>query len=211
MKLDGGAVCRVRLIGVDTPERNDSREDERHWAEIATRFAVCHLLGGRVRLTYDWEPKDRFGRTLAYVWTEKGELFNDRIIRQGFSSAFLVYRFREDYRALFKQAEAEARREGRGRWRTQELEILDVAQAGAHPGEYVTVRFRCSLVTDGRKYHFLWTADRRFQALVSKDIVWPRPAMSHFWGRELEVQGIVERQENLLKVYVFSGRQIKVR
>jgi len=212
VKLDrDGAVRRVRLIGVDTPERDDSREDERYWAELATRFAVHHLLGRRVSLSYDWEREDRYGRTLAYVWTERGELFNRRLILEGFSPAFLSYRFRKDYRTDFRRDEAEARREGRGRWRKEDPEALEVEQARGHAGEYGAVRFRCSRVTAGRRYHFLWTADSRFQALVSKNIAWPKPAASHFPGREWSVTGILEPEGNILKVYVLFPRQMAER
>jgi endonuclease YncB( thermonuclease family) len=54
---------RIRLIGVDTPETGDCFSAE------ATRY-VNELLpaGTRVRLVYDVQRLDAFGRTLAYVY-----------------------------------------------------------------------------------------------------------------------------------------------
>ena len=208
VKSGDGAVRRVRLIGVDTPERDDRRENERYWAQMAARFVVHRLLDKQVRLSYDWEREDRYGRTLAYVWTEDGELFNRSLIREGFSPAFLVYPYRPDYQKLFRQEEKEARREGRGMWGKQPPPAVDVEQAGGHLGEYLSVRFRCGRVTGGRNYVFLWTSDMKFQVLVSKEVAWPEPAESFFLGKELVVTGILEGPQEPFKVYVFFPRQI---
>ena len=203
-----GQARRVRLIGVDTPERDDRREVERYWAEMATRFVVFQLLDRKVRLGYDREREDRFGRTLAFVWTENGEFFNKRLVRCGFSSAFLTYPFRRDYQDLLRQAQSTAEREGQGRWGSSKPPAFDIASARGHLGEYVTVRFRCAHAVAGRKYYFLWTADRRFQVLVLNTIVQPQPAVTYFQGRELSVTGILEEQKGLLKMYVLFASQV---
>jgi len=202
-----GQARRVRLIGVDTPERDDRRESERYWAEMATRFVIDQLLDKKVRLGYDREREDRFGRTLAFIWTESGELFNERLVRRGLSAAFLTYPFRTDYQDLFRKAQVQAEREGQGRWNRQSPPAVDIAEAGGHLGDYVSVRFRCAHAVAGRKYFFLWPADKRFQVLVSNTIVWPLPAVTFFQGKELTVTGILEEQKGLLKLYVlFSGQ-----
>lgn len=206
--FDDGQARRVRLIGVDTPERDDRRLDERYWAEMATRFVVSQLLDRKVRLGYDREREDRFGRTLAYVWTGSGELFNERLVRRGFSSAFLTYPFRREHQDLLRRAQAQAEREGLGRWGRTRPTAVDVAGARGSLGEYVTVRFRCARAVAGRKYFFLWTADRRFQVLVLNTIVWPQPVVAYFQKRELSVTGILEEQKGLLKMYVLFAGQV---
>ena len=208
VKSGDGAVRRVRLIGVDTPERDDRRENERYWAQMATRFVVHRLLDKLVRLSYDWEREDRYSRTLAYVWTEDGELFNRSLIREGFSPAFLVYRYRPDYQKLFRQEEKDARRQGRGMWGKQAPPAVDVGQAGGRLGEYLSVRFRCGRVAGGRNYVFLWTSDMKFQVLISKGVAWPEPAESLFLGKELVVTGVLEGPRELFRVYVFFPHQI---
>jgi len=193
---------------VDTPERDDRRESERYWAEMATRFVVDQLLDKKVRLGYDREREDRFGRTLAFVWTEGGELFNERLIRRGLSAAFLTFPFRPDYQDLFRKAQGQAEREGQGRWNKKSPSALDLAAVRGHVGDYVSVRFRCAHAVAGRKYIFLWTADRSFQALVSNTIAWPQPPVIFFQGQELTVTGILEEQKGLLKLYVLFPRQV---
>ena len=67
-------VGRVRLIGVDTPETVDPRRPVEFFGREASAFTKRLLEGQRVRLEYDWERADRYGRTLAYVYLRDGML-----------------------------------------------------------------------------------------------------------------------------------------
>ena len=75
-------IGKVRLLGVDTPElAHDGRRAERG-AEEARKFTTGMVLGKKVRLEYDVDRLDKFGRTLAYVYTEKGEMLNRELLRK---------------------------------------------------------------------------------------------------------------------------------
>ncbi len=110
--LDGGE--RVRLIGVDTPETKDPRRPVEYFGREASAFTRQRVAGRRVRLEYDQTRRDRYGRTLAYVYLEDGTCLNAELIRQGYGHAYTKYPFRRlrEYVAL----EAEAREAGRGLW-----------------------------------------------------------------------------------------------
>jgi micrococcal nuclease len=60
------------------------------------------------------EHKDRYGRTLAYVFLDDGTLLNAEIIRQGYGHALTRYPFSrmEEFRRL----ERDAREQRRGLW-----------------------------------------------------------------------------------------------
>src|SRR4051812_32602570 len=67
VKLDGRSE-RVRYIGVDTPESVKPGVPVQCFAKAAAA-ENRRLVGGReVRLSYDAEARDRYGRRLAYVW-----------------------------------------------------------------------------------------------------------------------------------------------
>lgn len=110
--LEGGE--RVRLIGVDTPEMKDERESVRYLAKRAAVFLADLVTKQTVRLEYERERVDRFGRTLAYLYLEDGRCVNLEVISQGFGYAFTRYPFR--YKSRFKQAERDARQARRGLW-----------------------------------------------------------------------------------------------
>jgi len=80
----GGRETPVRLIGIDTPERDGPFTDEECFGARASRFTTDALGGRRVDLEFDVERTDRFDRTLAYIWVE-GSLFNERILREGYA------------------------------------------------------------------------------------------------------------------------------
>ena len=58
---------------------------------------------------------DKYGRTLAYVWTASGRLFNLDMIAEGYAHEYtydLPYRYQQDFRT----AEDNARTQERGMW-----------------------------------------------------------------------------------------------
>jgi endonuclease YncB( thermonuclease family) len=67
-----------------------------------------------VRLELDWQRKDRYGRTLAYVFLADGRLLNAEIIRQGYGHAYTKYPFQR--LEEFRQIQREARQAGRDVW-----------------------------------------------------------------------------------------------
>jgi micrococcal nuclease len=109
-----GALIDVRLIGVDTPETVHPSEPVECFGPAASRFTERALEGRRVRLTFDVEREDRFGRTLAYVWIGD-KLFNERLVREGFAT---VSTFPPNVRYVerFLAAQRFARNRDRGLW-----------------------------------------------------------------------------------------------
>jgi len=114
--VDG--VGTVRLIGVDTPETVDPRRPVQYFGKEASDFTKQLATGKHVRLDFDQDRTDRYGRTLAYVYLQpENLLLNAEIIRQGYGFAYTQFPFRmmEQFRAL----EREAREAGRGLWATR--------------------------------------------------------------------------------------------
>ncbi|MYK89824.1 MAG: thermonuclease family protein, partial [Acidobacteria bacterium] len=107
-------VGRVRLIGVDTPESVDPRRPVEFFGKEASAFTRRLVDGERVRLEYDWERTDRYGRTLAYVYLSDGTFVNAEIVRRGYGHAYTRFPFK--YLERFRQFEREARAAGRGLW-----------------------------------------------------------------------------------------------
>lgn len=105
---------RIRLIGVDTPEMKDKRPAVRALAQEAAAFVRRSVEGKPVSLEYDRAPRDRYGRTLAYVYLEDGMFLNAEIIRQGYGFAHTRFPFK--YLEEFRRLQREARDTHRGLW-----------------------------------------------------------------------------------------------
>lgn len=209
VKFSDGVERRVRLIGVDAPEIDDSREEVAFRAFLSRRFAFHHLYRRAVRLSYDFPSLDEHGRVLAYVWPETGRLFNEFIIRLGFASAFLKYPFRRDYQERFRAAEAEARRENRGFWRREPPPVVQEANARAHLGELVSVRFRCAGVSMRRPFLVLRSGGA-FEALVPLDRVALFTGVESCEGREVIVSGFLEEFSGRPQIVMSFPRQFRL-
>ena len=107
-------VGRVRLIGVDTPETVHPGRPVEFFGREASAFTKRLVGGKRVRLEYDQQRTDRYGRTLAYVHLPDGTFVNAEIIRRGYGHAYTRFPFK--YLERFRGLERDARRAGRGLW-----------------------------------------------------------------------------------------------
>lgn len=80
---------RIRLVGVDTPETKDPRKPVQCFGKEASEF-TGRLRGRTVHLTYDVERRDRYGRTLAYVWLDDGSHFNLILAEEGYAQPLTI-------------------------------------------------------------------------------------------------------------------------
>ena len=117
--IDGDTVVlerigKVRLIGVDTPETVDPRRPVQRYGEEASDFTRRLVDGKRVRVEYDWERKDKYNRTLAYLYLLDGTFVNAEIVRQGYGFAYTRFPFK--HLQAFRRYEREAREHDRGLW-----------------------------------------------------------------------------------------------
>ena len=101
---------KVRLIGIDSPER----EQPPFGSEA--QQALRHMLptGSTVRLEYDVESTDQYGRLLAYVWLGS-TLVNEAMIRDGWAVLYTVPP-NVKYAERLGRAQSEARAGGAGLW-----------------------------------------------------------------------------------------------
>ena len=106
---------RIRVIGVDTPESVAPNQPDEPYGEEASDFAKHHLDGETVRLAGDAEPRDRYGRMLAYVWLEDGTFWNALLVAEGYAQQLTIPP-NVTYERLVRRLAAEARREDRGLW-----------------------------------------------------------------------------------------------
>jgi len=122
--IDGDTVTLasgrvVRYIGIDAPEIR--RRERGGWVfdpkphALAAKAENRRLVEGEVvRLGFDRERTDRYGRLLAYVYV--GDRFvNLHLVREGLARA-RSYPPNVRHQAELGRAEAAARSEGRGMW-----------------------------------------------------------------------------------------------
>jgi micrococcal nuclease len=109
-----GTEERVRYIGVDTPESVTPGEPVECFGPQASRFNARLVEGARVRLVFDSERRDRYGRLLAYVYVGD-ELVNAELLRRGYATALRIPP-NETFANRFDRLERRAANAGRGLW-----------------------------------------------------------------------------------------------
>jgi micrococcal nuclease len=133
VRLDGGAVETVRLIGVDTPETVKPDTPVQCFGPRASAFEHRVAEGRRVRVLVGVEPRDVYGRLLAYVYLRPGpdrgsykhrvsdnpggvsqreRFLNAALLRRGLARTLSIppnTRFAERFSALQSQASRKAR------------------------------------------------------------------------------------------------------
>ena len=121
---------KVRLIGIDAPESKPNPRAEKQAAmegkdlkniilmgEEATKFVRSFVKpGDEVRIEFDVEKRDRYGRLLGYIYLPDGRMINEEIVRAGYAS-LLTHPPNVKYQNRFLRAYKEARENRRGLWR----------------------------------------------------------------------------------------------
>lgn len=118
---DQGVKHRIRLVGSDTPEVVKPNHPIEPFGPEASAFTkqIIAANGSRVRVAFDGDQIDRYGRNLAmiYVPTAQGEIWlNEQLIREGLATARLQYRFSRGAKERFRLAEEEAQAARRNIW-----------------------------------------------------------------------------------------------
>ena len=123
-------IGKVRLIGVDTPETKHPRKPVEYFGKEASAFTKGMVEGKKVRLEYDWQRKDKYNRTLTYVYVMTNDvrdmpefknrasielMVNAELIKQGYGHAYTKFPFK--YLEQFRKYEKEARENKRGLWK----------------------------------------------------------------------------------------------
>jgi micrococcal nuclease len=124
-----GRTEKIRLLGIDTPERFDSEKFDRDMERTAKDKKTVQKLGelsyqhtlrliGGKKVLLEADPqgdnKDKYNRLLRYVWLDDGTLVNLKIIQEGYANAYR--RFNLTRQKEFIEAENKAMQNKKGLW-----------------------------------------------------------------------------------------------
>ena len=113
----GGDDETVRLIGIDTPEtKKPNTPIECFGPEASARTHELLPAGTAVRLERDREPRDRYGRLLAYVFRASDGLFiEEALLHDGYADTLEIAP-NTAYAERLAEVAAAARAAGAGLW-----------------------------------------------------------------------------------------------
>ena len=109
----------VRLIGIDTPEVTRGKNEP--FGKAAKEFLQAMVANRSLALELGVEERDRYGRLLAYLWTQGEQdgapvFANAQLLRWGYAH-LLTIPPNVKYVQRFRRAQAAARRQALNLWR----------------------------------------------------------------------------------------------
>jgi micrococcal nuclease len=80
-------IERLRLIGIDAPELK-----QEPWGRLSKRYLKKLLSESDwvVRVEFDIEKRDKYGRLLGYVWDNRGRLINEKMLEEGYALLYTI-------------------------------------------------------------------------------------------------------------------------
>ncbi len=120
---------KVRLLGIDTPEKYESKKLDRDvtssgkdkktikkLGQLASEYVKNLVEGKKVRLEKEqnYDDKDKYGRLLRYIYLEDGTCVNAKIISDGYGQVYESFPISKT--AEFRKLQREARENKRGLW-----------------------------------------------------------------------------------------------
>lgn len=100
---------KVRLIGVNTTEMNYKKGMPQAFAKKAKRFLQTKILNKKVSLSLGKEKSDRYGRTLAHIFTLAGENVQQSLLANGLAFHVIIppnLKYKNCYQAAEKLAKS---------------------------------------------------------------------------------------------------------
>ena len=125
---------RIRLLGIDAPETKSNKESVMYFGQEATAFITKLALDKKVTVLLDdvGPTRGKYGRLLAHLRLDSGEIINEQLVSNGFVYADL--RFKNDRFNRYVSLQEKAMRAGAGLWKEVRREQLPKWLQRERPG-----------------------------------------------------------------------------
>lgn len=124
---------KVRLLDIDTPESVKSGVKPQPYSAEASEITKKMLTGKKVKLIFEKEEYDQFGRLLAHVILEDGTYYNALMVQNGFAIC-VFYSPNTLLKQYFTGLQDTALKKGKGFWQLPEKDRPFIKDA---KGKYI--------------------------------------------------------------------------
>jgi len=199
LRLEDGR--KVRLIGIDTPEVFSKKRhipNEIKASGQRARAALQQQLSKakmRVGLDYGQQRFDRYGRTLAHVFTAEGINVQAHLIKQGHAIAFTTPP-NDRLSDCYKQQEILARTAKRGIWQLAQYQLLEVSQLDKAKQGFQRLQGKVTQLKKTTKHITLVIGGMLNVRIYKKD--WPNFSLPHLntlQGKRVRIRGWLHKKK----------------
>ena len=207
VKLEDGR--RIRLLNINAPEVEGHQKLGEKGGEQAKRQLEQWVKGKKVRLEYDAVRRDKYHRTLAYLFTESGENINIRLVREGLAIANLHppnLKFAKQLLAAQQEAE-KARRGIWGEPEYQPIPIESLLKKKYHGWHRWLGKPRH--IVEGRKYVKMKFSDN-ISVVIPKANLSYFPLLTDYLHHSVEVRGWPSRRKGKYSILVRHPSDLRI-
>lgn len=199
---------KIRFLGINTPEIQHRDKQADAGGDEAKRWLTDKLKNTKVRLEVGTEKTDKYGRTLAHLFTEKKEHINLQLVAAGLA-AVSIYSTELLYVNELVKAENQAEQARLGIWGRPEYAAIPVAsltEAG-HPG-WTRLVGKVVNIRKTRKSVYLEFSDA-FEARIESKWLDLFPDVNGYLGKTIEVRGWLNKSKGHLSMLIRHPSAIK--
>ncbi|WP_245526221.1 thermonuclease family protein [Methanohalophilus mahii] len=203
---------KVRLIGIDSPEI-----DESYYAE-AKDYLSTRVEGKQVLLEGDSSNRDTYDRLLRYVWLD-GELVNRELVEEGLALS-KTYEPDIKYQHIFNDAQQRARNEQVGIWSylaNSDTAVIFYLEADNYVGQVRTVEGTVLSTAkneeDGIIYLNFHDPYKGYFTVIIWQDSWsnfPQSPDAYYDGKNVLVTGKIIDYKGTPEIEVSDGSQIEI-
>jgi len=201
----------VRFIGINTPELSREFVPAQPYAAEA-RAALQALLppGAEVGLRYGQDRQDHYKRTLAHLYSRKGQNLSAALLQQGMAFAIVVPPNTANLDCYFEN-EKQARATKRGLWSSPAYQPRDINSLTAKDTGFQYVQGRVTHIGKGKKNTWLDMGEK-FSVRIQKQHLhyFQDFALDDLKGKLIRVRGWAAFYNKKLRINIGHPAMIEI-
>jgi endonuclease YncB( thermonuclease family) len=199
---------KIRFLGINTPEIQHRDKQADAGGDEAKRWLVDKLKNAKVRLEVGVEKTDKYGRTLAHLFTENKEHINLQLVAAGLATVS-IYPPELVYVNELVKAQVQAEQAKLGIWGRPEYAAIPVETLteSGHPG-WARLVGKVVNIRKTRKSVYLEFSDA-FEARIESKWLDLFPDINGYLGKTIEVRGWLNKSRRHLSMLIRHPSAIK--
>jgi endonuclease YncB( thermonuclease family) len=207
---------KIRFLGINTPEVQHRDKLADAGGDEAKRWLIDQLNNTKVRLEISAEKTDKYGRTLAHLFTEKKDHINLQLVAAGLA-AVSIYPPNLLYVDQLLKAQNQAEFAKLGIWGRPEYAPLPVSRLteAGHPGWTRLVGKVVNIRTTRKSVYLEFSPvlsaaeGATFEARIESQWLDLFPDVNSYLGKTIEVRGWLNKNKGHLSMLIRHPSAIK--
>lgn len=201
---------KVRFLGINTPEVEGRNKSAQAGGEAAKKWLQNKLKNKKIRLEKDVEKKDKYGRLLAYIFTEDKQNINLELVKRGLATVN-IHPPNLKYSNELLAAESNAEKGGLGVWRYSDYAVKSASKIkGSRFKGWQRVTGTVRDIHQSRKYIYLNLTDT-FALKIQRSSKAYFPDIDSYLGKVIEGRGWINKNKSRYNMFIRHSSAIKLR